>query len=323
MNRPVVVNSNMYVLAGGMLTHDANAATEANKIDLTVRGDMNVDANASVDVTGKGYAAAKGPGSTGGESCSASYGGFGAIWYGSGPVKPCYGSILAPANLGSGGGSAASGSAGGGGIKLALAGALCHNGLIVADGAQASGCAGSGGSIILISGGISGSGTIRANGGWGGRASGGGGRIALVVTNKTANFLGLAGPVTAFGGSSRAGAGTIYRQCSADRPGRGSVWINNNGFLSGITEVPPATNYVSGEVDRIPFFVTNAAQLRITNDFLLGDIWLQSTNACLDLGSNTLTVRSKAHALGLGVVTNFGAIVWWPYIPKGTIYFAK
>ena len=149
-------------------------------------------------------------------------------------------------------------------------------------------------------------------------AGGAGGRIALVVRNPGADFLLSTGPVLALGGGAPAGAGTIYRQCASDQAGRGTALIANNS--SGYTDVSPGPPNVMNEVNFASFFITNSATLRLTNNYTIGDIFLQSAGAWLDLGSNTLTVRSRAHALGVGVVTNYGAIVWWPDIPKGVVF---
>jgi len=48
--------------------------------------------------------------------------------------------------------------------------------------------------------------------------------------------------------------------------------------------------------------------MRLTNDFTVGDIWLDKANAVLDLGGNTLTVNTREHPLTPGTVLNYGAI---------------
>ena len=166
-------------------------------------------------------------------------------------------------------------------------------------------------------------GTIRANGGDTiNDGAGGGGRIALAVTRAGADFSAHTGIIRAFGGVKvngvAAGAGTIYKQRAADPASRGTVLVDNNA--SGYTDLPPSPPNVQNEVNFAPFVLTNSATLRLTNNFTIGDIFMQSAGARLDLGSNTLTVRSRAHALGIGVVTNYGAIVWWPDIPKGVVF---
>eukprot|EP00825_Cyclidium_porcatum_P013131 TRINITY_DN16894_c0_g2_i1.p4 TRINITY_DN16894_c0_g2~~TRINITY_DN16894_c0_g2_i1.p4 ORF type:complete len:163 (+),score=15.34 TRINITY_DN16894_c0_g2_i1:755-1243(+) len=152
---------------------------------------------------------------------------------------------------------------------------------------------------------------------------GGGGRIALVVTNVGADFSAYTGTIQAR--SSRigsraggAGAGTIYKQCAADRPGRGSVWVDNSGLSSsGFTDIPPSTNDV-GEVERATFYVTNAATLRLVNNFAVGDVWLPAANASLNLNFKALTVHSKLHALGAGSEANYGSTIWMPDVAGTT-----
>ncbi len=300
LNRPCVVSNGLYVLSGGLLTHSANGATEPNKINVTVYGKVGVDVGGSVNVTGKGYASTKGPGYQG------SYGGRGTAG------GLCYGSIVAPTNCGSGGDY----DYGGGAIILNATGEIRNDGLLCADGSSASGRSGSGGTVWLTSGTLIGIGTIRANGGSANPA--GGGRISLVVTNTGADFALYTGSVLAFGGNSSAGAGTIYKQIAADRPGRGTVFLNNNGYTSGYTDFPPSTNYVAGEVERTAFYVTNAAIFRLANDLTVGDIWLTSANAQLDLGLKTLIVHSRQHAFS-GTVVNWGTIIWMPDV-AGTVF---
>ena len=83
------------------------------------------------------------------------------------------------------------------------------------------------------------------------------------------------------------------------------------------------SHYSPGEVDFVAFRVSKAARLSITNDLTIGDIWLDTANSRLDLGGNTLTVRSREHPLGPGTVLNYGQIIWLPEIPRGTIHYAK
>lgn len=325
LNRPSVVRNGFYVFSGGMLTHSANGATDVNKLDLSVRGNFAVDLGAVVGLTAKGYSAGNGPGALpGGSQGGASHGGVGSLTDGT-VYGPCYGSILAPTNLGSGGGGSQN-TAGGGAILMTVAGQVRIDGNVLAEGEYMAGGnrPGSGGSIFIRAGSLIGVGVMSVNGG-SLYSGGGGGRIALVVTNAGADFSGYTGSLMAYGGggynAGPGGAGTIYRQFTHNRRSRGTVLVNNNNVVnSRYTDVP---HNLTNEVDFIPFHITNAAILRLTNSFTLGDISLQSANTRLDLGSNILTVRSREHSLAPGVVTNYGSIIWWPYTPKGTIYFAK
>ena len=153
-------------------------------------------------------------------------------------------------------------------------------------------------------------------------AAGGGGRIALVVTSAGEDFSAYTGTIKAYGGWASTcgpgGAGTIYKQSAADRAGRGMVFLNNNNLGARYTDVPPSLpGNVPGEVNFAPFIITNAATLRMTTNFTVGDIWLQSANAWLNLGSNTLNVKTSVHPLTPGSVTNYGAIIW---LIKGMVF---
>ena len=311
LNRPCVVSNGVYVLSGGTLTHSVNAATEINKLIVTAYGNVEVDQNGQVSANGKGYANGQGPGG----GSEGSHGGRGDISSAT-PTGPCYGSVVAPTNLGSGGGQGP----GGGAILLTVLGMVRNDGVICADGAPSTYYTGAGGSVNIVAGTLTGVGIVRANGGIvsTGQIGGGGGRIALVVTSAGADFSLYTGAVLALGGGPKTGAGTIYRQRASDFAGRGTVLVDNNTI--GFTGVPPSLPNVTNEVNFAPFHITNAAALWLTNNYTIGDIFLLSSNSQVNLGSNTLTVRSRAHPLGLGVVSNYGAIIWWPDIPKGTVY---
>ena len=260
-------------------------------------------------MTGKGYTDA----GSGGPGYDGSYGGRRG--------GPCYGSIVAPINLG----SASYGSPGGGAILLTVSGGIRNDGLLCADGTTY--YSGSGGSINLTSGTLMGGGVIRANGGNGDSAKGGGGRVAVAVTNAGADLSGFTGTISAHSGvggyAGRGGAGTVYLRTAADRPGRGTVLVDNNTY-SGYTDVPPGPpGNVAGEVDYAPLYVTNAATLRLTNNFIVGDIRLGAANPTLDLGYKTLTVHARKHEpLSPGTVTNYGAIIWIPDV-NGAIMFVR
>ena len=121
-----------------------------------IGGAMTVAADASIDVTGKGFLCYEGPG-------SGSHAGYAGYW-----VDPCdysgtnttardctYGSIKKPVTIGSGGDEYSG--AGGGGIELEVAGAAMINGGLLADGigtgheddSWSSGQPGAGGAVWL------------------------------------------------------------------------------------------------------------------------------------------------------------------------------
>ena len=195
-------------------------------------------ANGAIDVSARGYTSQRGPGRASGSS-GGSYGGRGAF-YGVIP-GPCYGSITAPTNLGSGGGW----TSGGGAILLSVAGQVRHDGLISANGGSATWHTGSGGSVFLKAGALNGAGTIRANGGLatGGTpyGSGAGGRIAVVLTNTGADFLSYTGVCEARGypaGSPNASSfGTIYLEKPDDIGGKGELIVRGRSSptITGLT----------------------------------------------------------------------------------------
>lgn len=206
-----------------------SSLTHTTLVPTTVQigGDLTVSTGSFINVDGKGFGAASGPGA-GPSSNDASYGSAGAGHGGTGtginilPGGATYGSIPEPITLGSGGGNYVSvntpGGSGGGAIRLIVAGLSTINGTISANGSSNSNTtgSGSGGSIWITTNDFAGAGTIRANGAngssnvWGG---GGGGRIALYTSNS--NFPGsilATGGASSSGNFDYAGAGTIYQK---------------------------------------------------------------------------------------------------------------
>ncbi|HWQ91630.1 MAG TPA: carboxypeptidase-like regulatory domain-containing protein, partial [Clostridia bacterium] len=201
----------------------SNSRLQLANATITVTSNAVIEAGGSLYADGLGWAAGSGPGAgryfSGGTAGGAGHGGYGG--QGSDPRMSggnTYGSLSAPVDNGSGGGSAYSyysGGPGGGAIRLNVSGSLTVNGTISANGGDASAYGsggGSGGSIWLTCHTLAGSGVIGANGGAGQNAGGGGGgRIALQLTYDT-----FTGRCTAIGGggNSIGGAGTIYIQNS-------------------------------------------------------------------------------------------------------------
>ena len=214
------------IASGGKLISSAGNTG----FDLTITGDLTVEAGGSISADGKGHGSggglgggSKAPargGSTGGGG--AGYGGKG----GNGNVSGggTYGSITEPLDLGSGGGRTYGGTlggAGGGLIHLTVGGTLTVDGSLTSDGNNGntsgsgtwrmSGGGGSGGSLYITAGTIAGSGVISANGGRAGHTDlgggGGGGRIALYFDTYT-----FTGSISVDGGAGRqyGGQGTVY-----------------------------------------------------------------------------------------------------------------
>ncbi|NLB55672.1 MAG: hypothetical protein GX811_07915, partial [Lentisphaerae bacterium] len=266
------------LINSGTWTHPANPSTvtdvdnELYRLNVTVGGNFQIGVDGCIDLTGKGYAAARGPG-RGGNAYGGTYGGRGQ----ESPANsgdPCYGSIHKPVNLGSGGNN----DAGGGAMLLNIQGNFVNNGSIIAEGASrmdeglAHGAAqrvGSGGSVFITSGYISGTGVIQANGGsgreWG---CGGGGRVSLVLTGDGADFDDYTGSITAYSGrlksgSANAGAGTVYLQTADQAFGAGTLIIDNMSIPSTLqTDIShKVTDASAGTV-----IIKNNGHLRIMED---------------------------------------------------------
>ena len=123
------------VISNGVWTQTANptGTSEVKRLRVRIGGDLIVGSNATIDVTGKGYAAGYGTGKPlAGSGGGASHGGIGSLTDGTG-YGPCYGSIVAPTNLGSGGAGSQI-TAGGGAILLAVAGEARLDGSVLAEG---------------------------------------------------------------------------------------------------------------------------------------------------------------------------------------------
>ncbi len=230
--------------------------TVGQPLNLIVQTDVNIRTNASITASGRGYAASDGPGA-GTDWYYASGGGHGGLGGGANSLAVggyAYGSLLAPADLGSGGGndndSGPAGGAGGGAIRLQITGTLTVNGFLTAEGNGGAGNeagGGAGGSIWVNSGTIGGNGAISVNGGTSsnnGVAGGGsGGRIALYYDTTT-----YAGTKTAFGGPGwqRGGPGTIFTKRTADS--YGLLLVDAGGSSSNICPLhadfwPQATQF--------------------------------------------------------------------------------
>jgi hypothetical protein len=220
----ISTTSDWTITSTGRLSHVANYTAETYKINLTITGNLTVDASGEINVDGLGYVAASGPGRPIGSTGTydgAAYGGVGGDDQFDSPgatASSTYGSITAPTNIGSGGSTAGSG---GGAIQITVSGATTVNGTISANGANGGSTdrtGGSGGSVYLTTGTISGSGTVRANGGTATNVgAGGGGRVAIILTGASADFSSFgSATVAATGGDAPStldgAAGTVYKQ---------------------------------------------------------------------------------------------------------------
>ncbi|MBK8231179.1 MAG: hypothetical protein IPK72_11440 [Candidatus Eisenbacteria bacterium] len=192
-------------------------------IDIRLGGALVVDAGASINATGFGYAANAGPGAGVGGSGSQRGGGGGHGGKGGNSSTGNAGGVAndvleLPLDYGSGGGAiaGAGGGSGGGIVRIQSASKTTINGTISASGNNASGQGGggAGGTVMIFAGTLDGTGVINATGGSGssGGGGGGGGRIAINgdrATNFPSANLRVGGGTATSGG--QAGApGTVY-----------------------------------------------------------------------------------------------------------------
>ncbi|NLB56689.1 MAG: hypothetical protein GX811_13185, partial [Lentisphaerae bacterium] len=267
------MTNDLTVASGGLLTHSSNTVVELNKQKLNLSGSLTIESEGKIDVTGKGHSVRQGPG-IGVQYYGGGYGGRGGAIHAGSEEGICYGSLVDPQHLGTGGYSAP----GGGAIILEISGTFQNNGVVCADGGSAVNYAGSGGSINIRAGKFIGTGDFSANGGKvtnGG--PGGGGRIALTIMDNGNDFSNI-GPVFAkrsevgSGGS----AGTIYLRLPGQNINEGKLIIDNNGKEgSGTTINEFVTDTSVGDVELI-----NSACLFLEEDQVLevSGIWSNSAS---------------------------------------------
>ncbi len=248
----------LFLTNGANLTHPDTTTATTHLIDVTVTGDMTVDAASTINVAARGYLGGwrsgnssdygrtSGNVTTNGsrEADGGSHGGFGGDGS-SGPTGLSYGDLTDPVEPGGGGGAWTSNHPsgnGGGLVRLVVEGTFTHDGSIIADGGSppAGNLAGggAGGGISIQAGALTGTGNISSVGGTGGtyccgytEGGGGGGRIALHYDSST-----FVGAVSAHGGAGNygggpGGAGTIYWK-QIDQPD-GDLVVENNGQTTG------------------------------------------------------------------------------------------
>jgi RHS repeat-associated protein len=203
------------LIDGAVLTHSANGTTRAHTQNLTVAQQVIVDASSRIDASGKGLL-------SGGYYGPGSYGGWGGPSGASQYTNAIYGDYTNPDETGSGSHNDVVAYPGGGLIRLTAA-ALALDGQILADGVSG----GSGGGIFVSVATLTGSGIIRAADGVDG---GGGGRVAVYAADFGAFDT---GSITAPGGASSGGAGTVYLR-DTNQP-HGTLIIDDATAGGGVT----------------------------------------------------------------------------------------
>jgi hypothetical protein len=316
VNAPFILPCPLTIEMGGVLTHITNSTAETYKMDLTVQGNLNVQTGGQVTADGRGYQEGVGPGKavtyahTGG-----SYGGFGGLRYTTCTNGPTYGSIVAPTNMGSGGGNG--GAYGGGALRLNVTGTTTVNGVISANSRNEM-MSGAGGSVYLTTGALEGNGFIRANSPAGTWALGGGGRVAVILTNGN-DFGSVSIQASAGTGSGGTymygGAGTVYLQTLLQGAGNGTLWINATNLpVANATAI--GTNMADTVVGTV--IITNGAVLLIESNRTLtvNGSWLNRSRPVNGSTTNwtvcfTSAPNSKVIFAGTNDAIAAGTNIFW------------
>ncbi len=333
INGPLNAIGDWTVPAGVTLSHFWNRIAQTYWLELTLDGDLTIEAGAAIDANGRGYAPGQGPGAgpTGGYREGGSHGGMGGLGYGGQIAQPTYGPVVQPATLGSG-----AVFAGGGMILLDIQGELILDGTLAARNAASSAGRGgpAGGSIRVRAREITGNGLIdvsggptsfRGSAGYGSAGGGGGGRTALVLTDSD-SFGGVqikapGGPNTTPAYSFDSGAaGTIYTETHSQGTGHGQLLIaNDNRDMDAVTNtltwLPAPGSGFGDELRDVTLVISNQAHVALSSDLTIGDLYIrQDTPNFLYLKGHTLKVLSMYHAdwgsMEDNVIADGGRIEW-------------
>ena len=301
---------------GGNLTHSGNSTAATYRTDLTITGNLDLNAGGTINVTGLGYDANSGPGFPGSNHYwdGASHGGMGGeSLMDATNAGVTYGSITAPTTLGSG----SEGSfAGGGAVQLTVSGGFTLNGTIEADGQSSTINRGgaAGGSVFVTTATISGTGNIHADGGdasnSGFFAGGGGGRVSVVLTQGGADFSGFSGSMTADGGDASSAdndgaAGTVYKQTGDQGAGDGELIIDNNSLhtRTGVTTSLDGQDANSTTIGSL--VLQNGAEFTIGSDDTLT---IGGTGSTLTVNTGTTLINEGLLNLGGTAFTSEGTV---------------
>jgi hypothetical protein len=264
-----------------LVSYEVQSPAAAAGLNLSVTGNVEVNAGGAINANGAGYGGGLGTGA--GHSSSTSYqdgsgggyGGIGGISSSNAAGGTAYGSITGPVNLGSGGGAgyAGSGGAGGGLIEITVGGSVIANGSISANGANGTNArsgGGSGGSVWITALTLAGSGAITANGGTGDPVHGGGGGGGRIAVQCGATSF--SGPMAAYGGAGAnvGGAGSVYTQSAG---GNGVLVFDNGGQSGGYTSAGISSNTINvviqGKAVVTPIGALEVGNLTIASNSML------------------------------------------------------
>lgn len=290
------------IVSGGTWRHPANpnGSTAKYRLNVSVAGDFTLGAAGAINLGALGFTGQDGPGKSTVNRKGATHGGRGN------QAHTTYGSITSPSHLGSGGWREVY--AGGGALWLEVAGLARLDGMIAADGTGGYNAEGasSGGSIRICAGTITGGGSVRANGGvddWHG--GGGGGRIALIQTAATdwtrwtGTVQSLGRPQKGASDSEGGGAGTIYRETSAEAGEAGLVTVDNNDYDTVPATYPKiACTLPSGQLDgsealsRTRWEMKRHGHVNLVADCRIAALTITGSSPILHLYGKTLTLRA-------------------------------
>ncbi|MFH1641356.1 MAG: LamG-like jellyroll fold domain-containing protein, partial [Nanoarchaeota archaeon] len=332
-NVPLTVTKNLFIYNGGTLTHTAGNMNRNDTINITVKGNLTIEAGGIINVTGKGYAGGiartsdgSGPGGgkketspTGVEADGgggAGYGGYGGkggyrTTDTSGRGGASYGPLTKPTYLGSGGGGgyATNGANGGGAIILNITGMLNNSGLISADGSSTyyyypgsptgTGGGGSGGSIYIVTGNLAGNGSISSKGGYGGGVGSGGAGGGASGGRIALYYTGKSytGTFTAYGGAFGTGSSTANGQSGA----AGTIYLNQSSkqYFDLIIDNGPAKAGVITPLGHNNYTIgnltINTAQVNITGTITVKNNTLKISNSTLTIYFGNLSVISGSN----------------------------
>ncbi|MBT7281884.1 hypothetical protein HN832_00555, partial [archaeon] len=315
----ISTTGNWIIKSDGGITHSDNSNAETYKINLTIDGNLTIEPGGTIDVDGKGYDSGQGPGTPGGSSNGASYGGVGGDYACNGDSsRKTYGSITVPTKLGSGSGGIG---VGGGAIKLNVTGITNVSGTISAEGTYNAG-GGSGGSIYLITGNLTGNGTISSIGGdddgGGCCTGGGGGRIAIILTssNDYNEFIGTIKTYGGNAGNTDGAAGTIYIEKVDEDYGELIIDNPDNRAICDGTSTLIWENVTGTTVGKVT--IRNSGILEVNTSLMVYGDWNNtgtfdeniSTINFFGDSSDNITIHNNESFYNLNITKKIGSVLF-------------
>lgn len=290
---------------GAKLVHSDTTASTEFSLDLTA-WTISIDATSSINTTGRGYLGGNQPGNAGvvartnGNVAGAtsgsggSYGGPGGVF--DGATNATYGSLVAPAESGSGGGGRGGAPGGDGGGKVHISAVnIAADGNIVADGAVGAGNvagSGSGGSLNLAVSTLSGTGLLTANGG-GNQAGGSGGRIAVTYVDLSTKNQSLIRALGGLGNFASGGNGTVFLKELSQT--NGNLIFDGQSGVNSFTTLPIPNGFTFDNI-----IIRNNARVLIDQPLNVNNAFKVESNSTVS-HSTTSTAGLKIAAKSISV----------------------